>query len=180
MDEANLTELLGAQDPEEAAHFVELATQLAFAAPAATPSPALKARLMAALLSPATAGRKDVPQQELPGVFVLRQQQQSWRPTPFAGVTYNHLYLNEQTKLQTVILRLEPGAHYPRHRHREVEQCLVLSGDVFTAGRRALVAGDFEWAEAGTEHDSITSTNGCELLLIASVHNEMVHNELLP
>lgn len=172
MDEANLTELLGAQDPEEEALFTQLAAQLAFAAPAASPSPALKARLMAAV-APA-AGPKGIPQEELPGVFVLRQQQQRWRPTPFAGVTYKHLYLHEQTKLQTVILRLEPGAHYPRHRHREVEQCLVLSGDVFTAGRRALVAGDFEWAEAGTEHDSITSTNGCELLLIASVHNELL------
>jgi quercetin dioxygenase-like cupin family protein len=166
MDEVKISELLGATTPEEDRLFSGVAAELGFSAPAAAPGAKLKRRLMASLGAQAA--------QEAPGVFVLRQQNMAWRPTPFAGVSYKPLYLHPVTKMQTVILRLEAGARYPRHRHVEVEQCLVLSGDVYSEERQPLVAGDFEWSDAGTEHDFIRSAQGCELLIIASAHDEML------
>jgi quercetin dioxygenase-like cupin family protein len=166
MDDVKISELLGAESAEEEVLFGELAAELGFAAASARPGAGVKRRLMASI-----GGQ---PRQEGPGVFVLRQQDMVWRATPFAGVSYKALYLHPVTRMQTVILRLEPGARYPRHRHVEVEQCLVLSGDVFTEAREPLLAGDFEWSRAGTEHDFIRSTNGCELLIIASAHDEML------
>lgn len=171
MEDVNISELLGATTPEEESLFSGLAAELGFSAPAAVPGAGLKQRLMASLSSRAQAAPAA---QEAPGVFVLRQQDMAWRPTPFSGVSYKPLYLHPVTKMQTVILRLAAGASYPRHRHVEVEQCLVLSGDVFSEARQPLVAGDFEWSNAGTEHDFIRSSQGCELLIIASAHDEML------
>lgn len=166
MNDVKLSELLGATTPEEEALYTGVAAELAFAAPAAAPRAAVKRRLMASFSSESNS--------ESLGVSVLRQQDLPWRPTPFPGVSYKHLYLHPSTQMRTVILRMEPGASYPRHRHVDVEQCLVLSGDVFTDGKEPLLAGDFEWSNAGTDHDFIRSANGCELLIIASAHDEML------
>ncbi len=72
------------------------------------------------------------------------------------------------------VLRLEPGARYPRHRHTRPEQCLVLQGEVEIDAKLRIEAGDFEWADGDTIHDSISSTTGCELLIISSLHDEIL------
>lgn len=75
--------------------------------------------------------------------------------------------------MQTLLLKLAPGTVYPRHRHKRVEQCLVLSGDVIQKGAMDMVAGNFEWIEAGTTHDDVSSQGGCELLIIGSIEDEV-------
>ena len=77
------------------------------------------------------------------------------------------------------VLRLEPGARYPRrrhtrHRHTRPQQCLVLQGEVEIDAKLRIEAGDFEWADGDTIHDSISSTTGCELLIISSLHDEIL------
>jgi anti-sigma factor ChrR (cupin superfamily) len=76
--------------------------------------------------------------------------------------------------MQTLILRLAPGAKYPSHRHKRAEQCLVLSGQVSIGPGINIGPGDFEWAEASTDHDAVYSEHGCDLLIIASRHDEVL------
>jgi anti-sigma factor ChrR (cupin superfamily) len=153
-------DLFGAENSEEEIDFLEVAAQLAFSGQLESPSPGLKARLMAAITAPAE-------------MHVLRGDAVKWRATPYAGVSYRSLFIDRETKMHTLILRLDAGAVYPRHRHTRPEQCLVLSGDVENESV-TLKAGDFEWMAGETIHNSLTTRGGCELLIIASLHDEVM------
>ena len=158
--EDDLKDQLGAESEMEGQEFLELAAQLGFTGELERPSAGLKARLMAAIAVPA-------------GVHVLRQSEGVWKQTPFKGVSYKSLFVDRETAMHTLLLRLEPGARYPRHRHKRPEQCLVLRGEVEIDATLRIEAGDFEWADGETIHDSISTATGCELLIISSLHDEI-------
>ena len=158
--EDDLKDQLGAESEMEGQEFLELAAQLGFTGELERPSAGLKARLMAAIAVPA-------------GVHVLRQSEGVWKQTPFTGVSYKSLFVDRETAMHTLLLRLEPGARYPRHRHKRPEQCLVLRGEVEIDATLRIEAGDFEWADGETIHDSISTATGCELLIISSLHDEI-------
>jgi anti-sigma factor ChrR (cupin superfamily) len=111
-------------------------------------------------------------EQPLPGVFVLKQDAGEWRSTPYTGITYKLLYFDKETKYATSLMKMEPGAKYPAHRHAGCEQCLVIEGDA-RLGSVGVSKGDFEFAVAGTEHGVITTDHGCVLLLIAHHDDEV-------
>ncbi len=153
-------DLSGAENPDEEIDFLEIAAQLAFSGELERPSPALKQRLMAAITAPAE-------------MHILRGDEIKWRANPYAGVSYRSLFIDRETKMHTLILRLQPGAVYPRHRHTRPEQCLVLSGDIENESVN-MKAGDFEWMAGETIHNSLTTRSGCELLIIASLDDEVL------
>ncbi len=157
---------MGAENEQEAREFRELAAEFGLALPLQRPPAALKEKLMAAV--------SGMPQNPIQGVFVIRGGGGAWKPTPWEGVDYKPLYYDEETTMQTVILRLAAGARYPSHRHKRPEQCLVLRGDVSVGEGVEMGPGDFEWAEASTEHQFVTSREGCELLIIASRQDEIL------
>ena len=159
--EDNLKDQLGAESENEALEFLELVAQMGFAGELQRPSEGLKARLMASIAAPA-------------GVHLVRQSEGTWKQTPFAGVSYKSLFVDRETSMHTLLLRLEPGASYPRHKHKRPEQCLVLRGEVEIDATVRIEAGDFEWAEGDTIHDSVSSKTGCELLIISSLHDEIL------
>ncbi len=161
--DSNLKDLLAAESIHEEGDLLETAAQLAFAGTLERPSPGLKQKLMAAIAA--------LPPAE---IHVLRREAMQWRATPFEGVTYRSLFIDGGTKMQTLILRLDPGAIYPRHRHAQPEQCLVLSGDIEMSDTVRLNAGDFEWMAGETIHDAIRTRGGCELLIISSMHDEVL------
>jgi len=136
---------------------------LGFDVPLQLPSPSLKARLMASIAET----QKAEP-------HILRQDEGTWKKTKFEGVTFKSLYIDRETEMHTLILRLAPGAGYPRHRHSRPEQCLVLSGDVEIDKSVQLGPGDFEWVDGQTTHDSVTTKDGCQLLIIDSLHDEVL------
>jgi anti-sigma factor ChrR (cupin superfamily) len=69
------------------------------------------------------------------------------------------------------MVRMEPGAVYPAHRHTRTEQCLILEGDVTHRGH-TYHPGDFTWAEAGTIDPSLETVNGNLLLIITGIDKE--------
>src|SRR5262249_39534142 len=107
------------------------------------------------------------------GMHVLRHDEGKWRRTPFPGVTVKTLYLDKETAMATNLLRMEPGASYPPHRHTAVEQCLVLEGDI-RQGNTVLRAGDYSRNEASSDHGRLHTEGGCLLLLISSVKDELL------
>lgn len=58
----------------------------------------------------------------------------AWRPTRHAGVEWCPLFLDDSAgsergpRAATVLIRMQPGAGYPAHRHLDVEEVLILCG----------------------------------------------------
>jgi predicted ChrR family anti-sigma factor len=148
--------------------FQEAAASLAYALPDVNPP----ARVRERVLSNVGESRKAPLEQPMPGVFVLREPQQRWRDTPYPGVQVKILYADPVSKSVTSLLKLEPGAVYPQHRHAAVEQCLVLEGEV-RIGQIGIKAGDFEFAAAGTHHPSVTTDSGCVLMIVSNQDDEV-------
>ncbi len=165
--------LLAAGDPLATAEVeaLQLAMeQVALAAPVPAPRPNIKDRLMAGAIRSKLQGFEE-PE---PGVHVLRSGNGQWRETGYPGVSTKILHLEKATRMATTILRLEPGAQYPPHHHTQLEQCLVISGDVRLGNNIHIFAGDYEKALAGTDHGFLTSDTGCELLIISCLEDEIL------
>lgn len=75
-----------------------------------------------------------------------------WRPFPEApGVSFRVLKTHRPGTGVTLMLRFEPGAHYPAHRHPAGEEYFVLDGEL-TDGPRTYGAGTYVWHEPGSVH----------------------------
>ena len=108
-----------------------------------------------------------------PGFDYLLSGQGLWLDGPIPGVKYQMLHYDKRAGLLTQLVKLEPGAKFPPHRHGAAEQCLVLEGKV-SIGTLDLVKGDFNLAHAGTEHGEMTTVDGCTLLIINNPHDEIL------
>lgn len=170
-DAAQFESLLLAKNPvasEELRAFEETAARLAFGTATEKPSYALKDKLMKGI-------RKSGFREELPGYQVLRAGEGSWRPTGETGVSMKVLAHDRERETATFLLKVDPGAVFPNHRHSVEEQCWVLEGDVrHVDGSLGMKAGDFFRATPGTDHPAFTSDNGCLLLIIGSAKDERV------
>jgi len=152
LDEASDDERRAVADVYETASTV-LISSLALQAGMARPSASVKQRLMERL---GTAR----------GFFSIRADEGGWRAL-MPGVDAKLLHLDQERKTATLLARIGPGIVYPGHHHSGSEECYVISGDVIIQGQH-LYAGDFHHADAGSEHDPLTSIHGAEVLLVVA------------
>lgn len=143
---------------------------LGYAAPTVRPRAALKEKLLERIRR-SRALRSFT--EAMPGVHILRAEEKDWRPTPYPGVAYKSIYLDSATSMATSLLKFAPGAVYPPHRHTGIEHCLVVEGQVAT-GDVTIGQGDYEIAMPGSVHSPIRSETGAVLLIISSIHDEML------
>jgi quercetin dioxygenase-like cupin family protein len=141
----------------------EAATRLAEAIPPVRPPSAVKARLLARVRAEASPA---------PGLHERRAQEGPFEPTGIPGVSLKQLRHDPASGLSTMLVRMEPGASYPAHRHALAEQCLVLQGDL-RCGESAYDEGDFLWADEGSEHPMLHTVRGNLLLIVGSESNEL-------
>lgn len=88
----------------------------------------------------------------------------AWRPSEMtAGVQVKDIAVTNDTELQ--IVRLEPGAGFPRHRHDSPEFIYILEGELVQNGRR-LRKGWASVSGAGTVDEDVHSDTGCTFLLV--------------
>lgn len=66
---------------------------------------------------------------------------------------------------ESYLVRLEPGARAPAHDHPDVEECVVLQGEVRYLGGATLRAGDYECAPRGAHHSELVSDTGALVFL---------------
>ena len=98
--------------------------------------------------------------------IVTRSAAIPWRKSKFAdGVYVKDLGASDGQAMQLV--RYEPGARFPWHRHEGPEFIYVIKGEVIQRGRR-LGPGDAGIAPAGTEEDDFTSETGATFLTVYS------------
>ena len=87
-----------------------------------------------------------------------------WQPSQFEKIAMKVLYRDDARGEMTVLLKWEPGATLPFHRHPEIEQSWVLEGS-FSDHDGICRAGQFVWRKPGSMHET-RSDEGCVILAI--------------
>jgi anti-sigma factor ChrR (cupin superfamily) len=90
-----------------------------------------------------------------------------WIQTPVPGVRMKILAIDRARDRVTMVLRGEPGATYPAHRHSGPEECYVIRGSLYIEGQ-LLRAGDFHHADGESDHAPLHTDEGVEVLLVAA------------
>ena len=137
----------------EVARLYDAAVELSATATSEAPSPAVRAALLARI--------------EVPSNHTVLARDGEWVPTPVPGVRMKILALDRARDRVTMLIRGEPGATYPAHRHSGPEECFVISGSVIVEGQ-LLRAGDFHHAEGDSDHGELRTDEGVEVLLVAA------------
>ncbi len=99
------------------------------------------------------------------GASVVLESEGQWEPV-CPGVTRKSLHYDPKANTATFLLRMDPDAVLPAHRHGGTEQCLVLQGEVEDGGT-PLRQGDFQTLGRGSTHTAARSKSGCLLLIVA-------------
>ena len=67
-----------------------------------------------------------------------------WQPSQFEGIQIKVLYVDKAKGEMTCLLKWEPGATLPMHKHPEIEQSFVLEGSFYDHDGICR-AGEFVW-----------------------------------
>jgi anti-sigma factor ChrR (cupin superfamily) len=92
-----------------------------------------------------------------------------WVPSQFPKIAMKVLYRDDAKGEMTVLLKWEPGASLPFHRHPEIEQSYVLEGSFYDHDGICR-AGQYVWRKPGSLHET-KSDEGCVLLAIYRKRN---------
>ena len=87
-----------------------------------------------------------------------------WAPSQFPKISMKVLYRNDAEGEMTVLLKWEPGATLPFHKHPEIEQSYVLEGSFYDHDGICR-AGQYVWRHPGSLHET-KSDEGCLLLAV--------------
>ena len=140
----------------EVARLYDAATAVALSVPPLEPPAHARARLLAAARKPST--------------YTVWAADATWIDTGLPGIRARVLAVDKTRSLVTLMIRAEPGAVYPSHKHHGPEECFVISGSVVIDGR-VLRAGDFHHADEDSDHGEITTTEGAEVLLVGAIED---------
>lgn len=136
---------------------------------AAEPPKDLRARLMEkvseAPKSPGAILKKN-------GIYLAMADDLPWRSV-LPGVDVKPLYVDRERRYGTSLVRLAAGTSYPRHRHNDIEEIFVLSGEIELEGKTAR-AGAYCRAEGESVHERSYSATGCTFLVMASLRDELL------
>lgn len=143
--------------------FSEVADQLGFATGIKAPPTGLKDRLF-----------KRIEEASMPqaGYTFVRSNEGEWNEAA-KGVMVKQLFFDAEKHYTTVLVKMEPGATFPDHRHSEAEECFVVSGQIEMGGQ-TFYSGDYIRADVDSIHHGIVSDKGCVLLVMASSENEII------
>lgn len=91
------------------------------------------------------------------GSTYVRPQDLEWSETQFEKVWIKVLYEDRAKGESTVLIKLEPGAHLPFHKHPELEQAYVLEGSMYDHDG-VCRAGEYVWRKPGSYHENRSDT----------------------
>ena len=133
--------------------YAAVAEQLALSVVPVEPPPELRQRLLDGL---AQWDRES----QLEHMTIVRGTDAPWIKMPFPGVEIRQLIGDK-----TLMVRMQPGAVFPRHEHPEAEQCYVLEGSLTDSDGVTVYAGDFVVVSKGITHKPLHSVTGCTLFV---------------
>lgn len=120
-------------------------------------------------LSPSRARQA---QPTIGGSVYVKPQDIAWAPTQFEGISIKVLYEDKAKGEMTCLLKWEPGATLPMHKHPEIEQTYVIEGS-FDEG--ICRAGEFVWRRVGSFHET-HSDEGAVILAVNRKPNVFQHS----
>lgn len=100
----------------------------------------------------------------LGGSTYVKPQDLEWGPTPFEGISIKVLYEDKAQGETTCLLRWEPGATLPMHKHAAIEQSYVIEGS-FGDHDGICRAGEYVWRQPGSFHETY-SEEGAVILAV--------------
>jgi anti-sigma factor ChrR (cupin superfamily) len=106
-----------------------------------------------------------------PGLLISRSQYMPWQDVA-PGISRKLLFVDSDRHYNTSLIRLQAGTRYPSHRHADVEEILVLEGDLHLHGV-VMHPGDYCRAEPESIHQETFSESGCVLLQLTSQHDQI-------
>ena len=98
------------------------------------------------------------------GSTYVRPQDMDWKPTRFEGISIKVLYEDRDKGEMTCLLKWEPGASLPFHRHPEIEQSYVIEGSFYDHDGIARAA-EYVWRVPESKHETHTD-EGCVILAV--------------
>jgi len=107
------------------------------------------------------------------GSTYVRPQDLEWQETRFEKTSIKVLYEDREKGEMTVLVRLEPGAHIPLHKHPELEQAFVLEGSMYDHDG-CVRAGEYVWRRGGSVHEN-RSDEGALILAVYRKPNIYQH-----
>ncbi len=137
----------------EVARLYDAAVEVSSTATSEAPSPHVRAALLAKIAVPSN--------------HTVMARDGEWVSTPVPGVRMKILAIDRARDRVTMLIRGEPGATYPAHRHTGPEECFVISGSLVVEGQ-LLRPGDFHHAEGESDHGELRTDEGVEVLLVAA------------
>jgi anti-sigma factor ChrR (cupin superfamily) len=147
---------LTAEERSEVAGLYDVTTAMALSVASVEPPAHVRERLLAATRQPTR--------------YTMWAADAAWIDTGVPGIRARVLAVDKVRSLVTLVLRAEPGAVYPSHKHHGPEECFVISGSVVIDGR-VLRAGDFHHADADSDHGEIVTTEGAEVFLVGAIED---------
>jgi anti-sigma factor ChrR (cupin superfamily) len=158
---------------KELREFESVVASLGLGASAAEPHARARACLLERVSADAVDESGAVDLTGAAGFLVVRSGEGRWLPTGEAGVSFKLLYEDKERGTYTTLVRMEPGASIPAHRHLGVEQCLVLEGDL-SAGGVGMSAGDFNCSLPGSVHEELMTKGGALFLIVGPERYEVL------
>jgi anti-sigma factor ChrR (cupin superfamily) len=138
---------------DEVALLYDAAVEIASTTSGEAPPPRVRAAVLAKIAVPAN--------------HTVTACDGDWVHGPLRGIRTKVLSIDRAQNRVTMLLRGEPGATYPAHRHTGPEDCYVISGSLIIEGR-LLQAGDFHHADGKSDHGELHTDEGVEVLLVAA------------
>src|SRR5687768_454049 len=88
------------------------------------------------------------------------------------GIECKLLAADAERHLVSMLVRLAPGASYPKHTHADVEELHLLDGELWIEDRK-LVPGDYNYGLPGHTDVRVWSETGCTCVLITSTKDTL-------
>jgi anti-sigma factor ChrR (cupin superfamily) len=94
-----------------------------------------------------------------------------WRATRHTGIFFTSSGRDPTTGDGTVLIRMQPGCAYPSHRHRGIEEVLILQGGYRDAEGEHR-AGDYIINAAGSARSPVAlAENAEDCIMFAVAHH---------
>jgi len=132
---------------DEAVAYREAFAQIAMSLDPIAPPPEVKQRIMRAIRS-----------------RTVRANEGRWFEVA-EGVRMKKLSSDRVRNTVTCLMEMDPGSLFPPHHHRNSEESFLVRGSC-QIGSLRFFPGDFHRTEAGSHHETITSEEGCLILLV--------------
>jgi anti-sigma factor ChrR (cupin superfamily) len=159
--------LLDSADTQtELAELQSVVEAIAYNIPAIEPPPSLKARLFQRI-----AEEEHTPPPSIETLTSLMETA-TWEPTPISGVSMATLSIDREQREIQYFVRILGSVEFPKHRHADCEEVVVLEGEILFDGVPYGV-GDRLFSEPGSSHRPQTQ-QPCTIFVKTSLDDEML------